>query len=135
MGLLTVSIELIQTYLYYISMNKFISILQAAELLGVSTQTLRRWEKTEKLLPTHRTKGGQHRYDASLLMPYRFATAVKTLPTLAYARVSSHDQKEDLKRQVHLLEKMSLKSSPSFLQDYMDLEVVRTKNLWMSLNK
>ena len=31
-------------------------------------------------------------------------TLVFNIKTIAYARVSSHDQKEDLTRQVHLLE-------------------------------
>jgi len=34
----------------------------AAKLQGVSTSTLRRWEKEEKFLPERRTRGGHRRY-------------------------------------------------------------------------
>jgi len=85
-------------------MNKFLSIQQAAEYLGVSTQTLRRWEKTKKITPAHRTQGGQRRYDIAKLKPLDPTIKAVDFPTIAYARVSSHDQKEDLQRQAHMLE-------------------------------
>ncbi len=45
-------------------MNKrFIKIGQAAELLGVSIETMRRWEKSGELLPDCKTKGGTRYYD------------------------------------------------------------------------
>lgn len=40
----------------YYSIGKF------AELIGVSTNTLRTWEKNGRLLPHHRTKGNQRVY-------------------------------------------------------------------------
>jgi len=85
-------------------MNKFLSIQQAAKYLGVSTQTLRRWEKKKKITPAHRTQGGQRRYDIFRLKPLDPIIKAADFPTIAYARVSSHDQKEDLQRQVHMLE-------------------------------
>lgn len=84
-------------------MNRFLSIQQAAQTLGVSPQTLRRWEKKKKIIPSHRTEGGQRRYDISQLYPQPIRK-IQDYPTIAYARVSSHDQKEDLQRQVHMLE-------------------------------
>ena len=85
-------------------MNKFLSIQEAASMLGVSTQTLRRWEKTGKLKPTVRTKGNQRRCDPALFFPMRARTNSGERPTIAYARVSSYDQKEDLQRQKEMLE-------------------------------
>jgi len=86
-------------------MNKFLTIQKAAEFLGVTPQTLRRWERSNKIEPSHRTTGGQRRYDITKLQPTRCATAkVQSLPTVAYARVSSHDQKDDLQRQAQMLE-------------------------------
>jgi len=38
-------------------MNKFLSIQDAAKCLGVSLQTLRRWEKQKKITPCYRTQG------------------------------------------------------------------------------
>lgn len=72
--------------------------------MGVSTQTLRRWERQEKLIPAKRTQGGQRRYDVNQLLTTRKQSFTKDIPTIAYARVSSHDQKEDLHRQEQMLE-------------------------------
>jgi len=84
-------------------MNRFISIGTAAEALGVSASTLRRWELTGKLVP-ERTAGGQRRYDLSTLSPEQYHGASEPRKTVAYARVSSHDQKDDLARQQQVLE-------------------------------
>ena len=84
-------------------MNKFLSIQEAAKCLGVSPQTLRRWERKKKITPSHRTQGGQRRYAVRDLRPFDFNDKPFDR-TVAYARVSSHDQKEDLQRQVHMLE-------------------------------
>ena len=85
-------------------MTTFVSIKKAADILGVSTQTLRRWEAEGRGVPSQRTIGGQRRYDVSQLTPLAPTKSSNTLPTIAYARVSSHDQKEDLQRQVQMLE-------------------------------
>jgi len=49
-------------------MGKLLSIGAAADALGVSTGTLRRWEASGRLVPT-RTEGGQRRYDLAALRP------------------------------------------------------------------
>jgi len=81
-----------------------ISISQAAELLGVSVPTLHRWEKEGRLAPDTFTPGGHRRYDEMRLrrMAGGRVTPVsgeESAVTLAYARVSSSDQKGDLERQ------------------------------------
>ena len=89
-------------------MNKIISIGQAAKLLGVHVQTLRNWEKSGKLKPDSISPGGTRRYNSDTIL----RISGKELPqiekddrvTIAYARVSSQDQKEDLKRQAQVLE-------------------------------
>ncbi len=83
-------------------MVKFISIGKAARLLGVSPQTMRRWEYEGRIVPDKRTRGGQRRYDPKKLQQCRNAKPEGL--TLCYARVSSHDQKDDLERQRELLE-------------------------------
>jgi predicted site-specific integrase-resolvase len=86
-------------------MSKYTSIGEAASFLGVSPQTLRRWEREGKLGPHERTPGGQRRYDLTKLRPQLFHGGdKKDRLTVAYARVSSHDQKEDLVRQKRMLE-------------------------------
>ena len=85
-------------------MERFVSIGEAASALGVSITTLRRWEASGKLAAEH-TAGGHRRYDLAKLKPELFRTeAHAQRRTVAYARVSSHDQKDDLERQKQVLE-------------------------------
>ncbi len=80
-----------------------ISIGKAAEELGVSIETLRRWENSGKIV-SERTPKGHRRYDLSKLRGIIPNKNWNTKRTIAYARVSSHDQKTDLQRQVAVLE-------------------------------
>src|SRR5215475_6003958 len=85
-------------------MERIVSISEAAEALGVSITTLRRWEAAGKLVAEH-TAGGHRRYDLAKLRPELFRAAeAASRKTIAYARVSSHDQKDDLERQKQVLE-------------------------------
>ena len=81
-------------------MSRFIKIGTAADILGVTVQTLRRWEKQETLIPHHKSKGNTRYYDLNDLLGVKESDSKLTL---AYARVSSHYQKQDLKRQEELL--------------------------------
>ena len=80
--------------------KRFIKIGEAASLLGVSIETMRRWEKTGELVPHRKTQGGTRYYDLNKLQNVEN----NDYPTVCYARVSSHDQKRDLDRQQELLE-------------------------------
>jgi Predicted site-specific integrase-resolvase len=80
-----------------------VSISEAAKELGVSVDTLRRWEAAGKI-EVERTPHGHRRYDLAKLRGIVPRTLSSSRLTLCYARVSSHDQKDDLKRQVALLE-------------------------------
>ena len=86
--------------------NKIVSIGQASKLLGVTIQTIRNWDKQGLLKPDDITKGGQRRYKLETLKNINKNIKFNTdnLKTIAYARVSSHDQKDDLIRQVQVLE-------------------------------
>lgn len=85
-------------------MKRLVGIGEAASALGVSITTLRRWETSGKLKAEH-TAGGHRRYDLAKLKPELIhAASADSRRTVAYARVSSHDQKEDLERQKHILE-------------------------------
>jgi putative resolvase len=50
-------------------MSNLVSIQEAAKFLGVSRQTLRRWEREGKEIAVERTKGKQRRYDLSKMRP------------------------------------------------------------------
>ena len=81
-----------------------LAISEAADILGVSVTTLRRWEREGKLT-SERTHAGHRRYDLSKIKPGLLRAEEDTsIKTIAYARVSSHDQKADLERQKQVLE-------------------------------
>ena len=85
-----------------------LSIGEAANELGVSTKTLRRWADDGKI-PCERSHGGQRRFrisDVKRVAP-RNIQPLEDRITINYARVSSHDQKQDLQRQVQVLESYS----------------------------
>ena len=65
--------------------------------------TLRRWEASGKLTP-ERTAGNQRRYRLSQIDPTVSLLPTSDRQTIAYARVSSHDQRDDLERQKRVLE-------------------------------
>ena len=84
-----------------------LSIGQAAALLGVSVSTLRRWELEGFLLPAYRTLGGHRRFALATLETLFLNDAPivdNSSCVIAYARVSSHDQKKDLETQKEKLE-------------------------------
>ncbi len=83
-------------------MNRLIKIGEAARILGVTPQTLRRWERMGQIAPEKITEGGTRYYDVSRLLGVS-AKGIEPSLTYAYARVSSHDQKEDLQRQKQAL--------------------------------
>jgi putative resolvase len=85
-----------------------ISIGEAAKELGISTKTLRRWADADKIR-SERSPSGQRRFflaDIKRVTP-RELNQVDDRITINYARVSSHDQKQDLIRQAQVLEAFS----------------------------
>ena len=80
-------------------MEKYISIQEVSIILGVTTTTLRRWNKSETLQSDYRTIGNHRRYKLSKILKLINPKTDEDKITLCYSRVSSYDQKEDLKRQ------------------------------------
>jgi predicted site-specific integrase-resolvase len=80
--------------------DRFVKIGEAAKILGVNPQTLRRWEDDGVIKPFKRTPKSTRLYSLQELL----GTKDLSYPTIAYARVSSNDQKEDLERQHAVLE-------------------------------
>lgn len=80
--------------------NRLVKIGEAAEIIGSTPATLRKWEKTGELLPARKTKSGTRYYATADLLGLKSSDA----PTICYARVSSYDEKDDLDRQQDVLE-------------------------------
>ena len=83
---------------------ELVPIRVAAKELGVRKETLRAWERAGKIDPPERTPSGQRRYDLAKLRHLAPRTTSSGRTTVAYARASSHDQREDLVRPIALLE-------------------------------
>ncbi len=71
------------------------SIGKIAKELGVSRDTLRRWEAKGKIT-VERTPRGPRRYDLGKILGLLPRAQPFQKNTIAYARVSGHDQKADL---------------------------------------
>ena len=83
-------------------MSRFIKIGVAAKILGVSIQTLRRWELEGELLPDRKSDGKTRYYQLDNLLGCVQKNESKL--TIGYCRVSSNDQKNDLIRQAQRVE-------------------------------
>ena len=73
---------------YLLTLSRYIKIGPASKLLGVTPQTLRRWEREGQLTPDRVSEGRTRYYDVKHLHGLR---DVETDLTVAYAGVSSHD--------------------------------------------
>ena len=76
-----------------------LSIGEAAAVLGIHVSTMRRWEKQGVCTPVQRTHGGHLRYRMSDLISAGETNPYDQRKVIAYARVSSRDQADDLERQ------------------------------------
>ena len=81
---------------------RLVKIGEAAKIIGTTPGQLRKWEATGELVPARRTRGGTREYAMADLLGRQVAASDPL--TVCYARVSSHDQKDDLERQHAVLE-------------------------------
>ena len=82
---------------------KVYRIHEMAEKLGVSVKTLQRWDNTGKL-PARRTPSNQRYYTEDQYLDYIGIPVEKShRKVVAYARVSSKNQKDDLKYQIDFI--------------------------------
>ena len=86
---------------------------ELSTLLGVTTQTLKEWENEGKI-EAIKTPGGHRRYIHKIIKAQTLESDQSTNKKYIYARVSSHKQKEDLQRQVAMLQ-----------EKYPDFEIVQ----------
>lgn len=97
-------------------MNEYVSGKQAQEILGVHQQTLYNWDK-KKLIETIITPGGKRLYNVKKYLDEAKKNESNIIHlnsslmidkktekyNYIYARVSSHNQKPDLERQIEIL--------------------------------
>ena len=81
---------------------KYYSSKTVTQILGVTAQTLRNWDREGKLKPAY-IKGNGYRYysEESILAYTQERKTKKNLNVIGYARVSSKKQLDDLERQVN----------------------------------
>ena len=80
---------------------KYYSSKTVTQMLGVTAQTLRNWDKEGKLKPTYVKSNGYRYYSEESILAYtQERKTKKNLNVIGYARVSSEKQLDDLERQV-----------------------------------
>lgn len=81
---------------------EYYSIGKFAELIGVTQQSLRNWDKTGRLKPNHVAENGYRYYSQEQLHHYLGLKNEKqeNRKIIGYCRVSSPKQKDDLERQI-----------------------------------
>ena len=83
---------------------KYYSTKTVAQLLGVTSQTLRNWDRVGKLKPSYVKSNGYRYYSEDSILSYtQERKTKKTLNVVGYARVSSKKQIDDLNRQIENL--------------------------------
>jgi len=95
---------------------KYYSIGEFAELIGVTQQTLRNWDKAGKLKPSHIGKSGYRYYSQQQLRYYLGLKGENPAirKVVGYCRVSSNKQKDDLKRQIENVKTYMIANGYSF---------------------
>ena len=83
---------------------KYYSAKTVTQILGVTAQTLRNWDKEGKLKPSYVKSNGYRYYSEESILSYtQERKTKKNLNGVGYARVSSKKQIDDLERQVNNL--------------------------------
>ncbi len=108
--------------------SQYVSIGQAAKIIGLSIPTLRRYEKLGKLDVDFRTFGNHRRYDIESLKKV-FSKNNQSTKTICYARVSSAGQKDDL----HIQEQKLLDYCKN--KKFDDVEVIKEVGSGLNYNK
>ena len=108
---------------------KYYSSKTVTQMLGVTAQTLRNWDKEGKLKPTYIKSNGYRYYSEESILSYtQERKTKKNLNVIGYARVSSKKQTDDLERQVENIKQyMSTK--------YQSYEVITDIGSGINYNK
>ena len=83
-------------------MDRLLRLDEAARILGVSVDTLRKWDRLGKIKCV-RTSGGHRRVPLSEINRILGIKSQKITRCAIYARVSAYSRQEDLNRQIQIL--------------------------------
>ena len=94
---------------------KYYSAKEVTRILGVTAQTLRNWDKQNKLKPSYTKSNGYRYYSEESILSYtQERKTKKDIHVIGYARVSSEKQVDDLDRQIDNLNKYISNKYASF---------------------
>ena len=86
---------------------EYLSLNKVSKKLGVTAQTLRNWDKQGKLKPAYIGSNGYRYYSLDDVLSFtQERKTKKDIKVIAYARVSSKKQADDLDRQIENLNKV-----------------------------
>ena len=104
-------------------MSKYYSIHEFSKIIGVSAQTLRNWDANGKLHPHHTTVSG-YRYYSDEQLNQVMNVKPKNRIIIGYCRVSSHKQKDDLERQIEIIDNTEESEQQELVEDLVQIITV-----------
>ena len=94
---------------------KYYSAKTVTQILGVTAQTLRNWDKEGKLKPSYTKSNGYRYYSEEDVLAYtKERDRKKERKLVGYVRVSSKKQEDDLFRQKESLEKYLISTNQEY---------------------
>ena len=104
-------------------MSKYYSIHEFSKIIGVSAQTLRNWDSNGKLHPHHTTVSG-YRYYSDEQLNQVINVKPKNRIIIGYCRVLSHKQKDDLERQIEIIDNTEESEQQELVEDLVQIITV-----------
>ena len=105
------------------ALSKYYSIHEFSKIIGVSAQTLRNWDANGKLHPHHTTVSG-YRYYSDEQLNQVINVKPKNRITIGYCRVFSHKQKDDLERQIEIIDNTENSEQQELVEDLVQVITV-----------
>ena len=105
------------------ALSKYYSIHEFSKIIGVSAQTLRNWDANGKLHPHHTTVSG-YRYYSDEQLNQVINVKPKNRITIGYCRVFSHKQKDDLERQIEIIDNTEKSEQQELVEDLVQIITV-----------
>ena len=105
------------------TLSKYYSIHEFSKIIGVSAQTLRNWDSNGKLHPHHTTTSG-YRYYSDEQLNQVMNVKPKNRIIIGYCRVLSHKQKDDLERQIEIIDNTEESEQQELVEDLVQIITV-----------